>query len=82
MDGHVINCMIFGGKCIKKLLKEVKNMSQKTKNIIGWIMYGIGFVMYVVFLNMNDNISQEAWWNTIGACFGVLLFCISGYLRN
>lgn len=57
-------------------------MSRKSKNIISWIMYGIGFMMYVIFLSMNDSISSEAWWNTVGASFGVLLFCMSDNLRN
>ena len=57
-------------------------MSQESKNIISIIVYIIGFVMYVIFLTLNNHISTEAWLNTIGACFGTLLFCLSSRIRD
>ena len=51
-------------------------MKKNIKFIISWIMYIIGFIDYVIFLNLTKSVSDEAWWYTIGASFGVLLFCI------
>lgn len=66
------------------LRKEKKTMrkKEKVKFVVSWIMYIVGFIMWCVFLNMNNNISTEAWLNTIGAGFGVLLFCLSGTVRD
>ena len=52
------------------------------KYILSWIMHLIGFIIYVVFLTMAKGISDESWLYAIGASLGVLIFCISGYLRQ
>lgn len=58
------------------------DMSEKTKIIISFVMYLIGFIIYIVFLHKNNLISWDAWLNTLGACFGVLLFCTSFRIRK
>ena len=52
------------------------------KYIISWIMYLVGFVVYVVFMRLANGISDEAWLYAMGASIGVLIFTISGYLRQ
>ena len=52
------------------------------KYIISWIMYFVGFVIYLVFLRLAHGISDEAWLYVIGASIGVLIFTLSGYLRQ
>ena len=59
-------------------MKKKKNI----KYIVGWIMYFVGFIGYVAFLTASKNISEQAWLYTIGASVGVVLFCLSGYLRQ
>ena len=54
----------------------------KIKYILSWIMYAIGFVMYVVFMELLNGISDTAWLYAMGASLGVLLFTLSGYLRQ
>ena len=51
------------------------------KYVISWIMYLVGFVVYVVFMILANGISDEAWLYAIGASIGVLIFTLSGYLR-
>lgn len=63
------------------ILRKV-NKKEKIKFVVSWIMYIVGFIMWCVFLHMNNNISTEAWLNTIGAGVGVLLFCLSGTVRE
>ena len=58
------------------------NKKEKVKFVVSWIMYIVGFIMWCVFLYMNNNISTEAWLNTIGAGAGVLLFCLSETVRE
>lgn len=58
------------------------NKKEKVKFVVSWIMYIVGFIMWCVFLAMNNNISTEAWLNTIGAGVGVLLFSLSGTVRD
>ena len=52
------------------------------KYIISWIMYFVGFVIYVVFMMFANGISDEAWLYAMGASIGVLIFTLSGYLRQ
>ena len=52
------------------------------KYIISWIMYFVGFVVYVVFMRLLNRISDEAWLYAMGASIGVLIFTLSGYLRQ
>ena len=52
------------------------------KYIISWIMYFVGFVVYVVFMRLANGISDEAWLYAMGASIGVLIFALSGYLRQ
>ena len=52
------------------------------KHIISWIMYFVGFVIYVVFMRFANGISDEAWLYAMGASIGVLIFTLSGYLRQ
>ena len=52
------------------------------KYIISWIMYFVGFVIYVVFMRFENGISDEAWLYAMGASIGVLIFTLSGYLRQ
>ena len=52
------------------------------KYIISWIMYFVGFVIYVVFMRFANGISDETWLYAMGASIGVLIFTLSGYLRQ
>ena len=52
------------------------------KHIISWIMYLVGFILYVVFMRFVNGISDEAWLYAMGASIGVLIFTLSGYLRQ
>ena len=52
------------------------------KYIISWIMYFVGFVIYVVFMRLANGISDEAWLYAMGASIGVLIFTFSRYLRQ
>ena len=52
------------------------------KYIISWIMYFVGFVIYVVFMRFANGINDEAWLYAMGASIGVLIFTLSGYLRQ
>ena len=52
------------------------------KYIISWIMYFVGFILYVVFISLANGISDEAWLYAIGASIGVLISTLSGYLRQ
>lgn len=52
------------------------------KYIISWIMYLIGFIIYVVFLVMANRISDEAWLYAFGASIGTLIFTLSRFLRQ
>ena len=52
------------------------------KYIISWIMYIVGFILYVVFMRLANGISDEAWLYAMGASIGVLIFTLSGYLRQ
>lgn len=52
------------------------------KYILSWIMYIIGFVMYAVFMRMANGISNEVWLYALGSSIGVLIFTLSGYLRQ
>ena len=52
------------------------------KYIISWIMYFVGFVIYVVFMRLANGISDEAWLYAMGTSIGVLIFTFSGYLRQ
>ena len=52
------------------------------KYIISWIMYFVGFVIYVAFLAIANRISNEAWLYAFGASIGALIFTLSGYLRK
>ena len=52
------------------------------KYIISWIMYLVGFVVYVVFMSLANGISDEAWLYAMCASIGVLIFTLSGYLRQ
>lgn len=52
------------------------------KYIISWIMYFVGFVIYVVFMRLANGISDEAWLYAMGASIGVLILTFSGYLRQ
>ena len=52
------------------------------KHIISWIMYLVGFVVYFVFMRLANGISDEAWLYAMGASIGVLIFTLSGYLRQ
>ena len=52
------------------------------KYIISWIIYLIGFIVYVVFLAMANRISDEAWLYALGASIGASIFTLSGYLRQ
>ena len=52
------------------------------KHIISWIMYFVGFILYVVFMSLANGISDEAWLYAMGASIGVLIFTLSGYLRQ
>ena len=45
-------------------------------------MYLVGFVVYVVFMRLENGISDEAWLYAMGASIGVLIFTLSGYLRQ
>ena len=57
-------------------------MNKRTKNIISWVIYGVGLIIWGVFLYMNHNINMVAWLNTIGAGFGVFLLCLSSTIRQ
>ena len=52
------------------------------KYIISWIMYLVGFVVYVVFMRLANGISDEAYLYAFGASIGALIFTLSGYLRK
>lgn len=53
------------------------------KYIASAIMYVIGFIMYVVFLSLIQNqFGTTAWWYGIGCSVGVLLFCMSSYIKR
>lgn len=52
------------------------------KYIISWIMYLVGFILYVVFMSLANGISDAAWLYAMGASVGVLISTISGYLRQ
>lgn len=52
------------------------------KHIISWIVYLVGFVVYVVFMRLANGISDEAWLYATGASIGALIFTFSGYLRR
>ena len=52
------------------------------KHIISWIMYLVGFVVYVVFMSLANGISDETWLYAMGASIGVLIFTLIGYLRQ
>lgn len=52
------------------------------KYILSWIIYLIGFVMFVVFLSLANRIGDEAWLYAMGASIGALIFALSGYLRQ
>lgn len=55
---------------------------KRITNILSWILYIIGFIVFVVFLSVVHNVSEEAWLYAIGSDVGVALFCLSGYLRK
>ena len=52
------------------------------KKIIGWIMYFVGFVVYLVFMRLANGISNEAWLYAMGASIGISILALSGYLRK
>ena len=52
------------------------------KHIISWIMYLVGFVVYVVFMRLANGISDEAWLYAMGASIGISILALSGYLRK
>ena len=52
------------------------------KHIISWIMYLVGFVVYVVFMRLANGISHEARSYAMGASIGVLIFTLSEYLKQ
>ena len=52
------------------------------KHIISWIMYLVGFVVYVVFMRLASGISDEAWLYAMGASIGISILALSGYLRK
>ena len=52
------------------------------KKIIGWIMYFVGFVVYLVFMKLAIGISNEAWLYAMGASIGISILALSGYLRK
>ena len=52
------------------------------KYIISWIIYLVGFIVYIVFLAMANRISDEAWLYALGASIGAIIFTLSGYLRQ
>lgn len=52
------------------------------KHVLSWIMYVVGFILYVVFMRLANGISDEAWLYAMGASIGVLIFTLSGYLRK
>ena len=52
------------------------------KHVLSWIMYVVGFIVYVVFMRLENGISDEAWLYAMGASIGVLIFTLSGYLRQ
>ena len=51
------------------------------KYIISWIIYLVGFVIYIIFLELANGISDEAWLYALGASIGISIFTLSGYLR-
>ena len=55
---------------------------QKIEYILSWIIYFIGFIIYLIFLNKVKDINEQAWAYSILSSFGVVLFCISGELRK
>lgn len=52
------------------------------KTVLSWIMYLVGFVVFVAFMDLANGIGNEAWIYAIGASVGVLIFTLSGYLRK
>ena len=52
------------------------------KYIISWIMYLVGFILYVVFMRLANGISDEAWLYAMGASIGISILALSGYLRK
>lgn len=55
---------------------------QKIKYILSWILYFVGFAIYVIFLNKVNDINEQAWIYSILSSLGAVLFCISGELRR
>ena len=63
--------------------RKDKNMKKNDlKFIVSWIMYFVGFILYVIFMSLANEISDEAWLYAMGASIGVLIFTLSGYLRQ
>ena len=48
----------------------------------GWIMWFLGFIAYVVFLNLAYNIGVEAWLYAIGASLSAVIFTNGIYLKQ
>ena len=57
-------------------------MSEKIKFVVSWIVCLIGFVLWCMFLYKNQNISTDAYLNTVWAGLGVLLFTLSPTIIN
>ena len=50
--------------------------------IAGAVMWAIGFIVYVLCLNLSHNISDAAWLYTIGASLGTMTFIFGISLFN
>lgn len=73
-------------ECFEIVTTSIPNPLQKSSvymnYIISWIMYFVGFVIYIVFISLANGISDEAWLYALGASIGVLIITLSEYLRQ
>lgn len=54
----------------------------KKQNIVRLILCLVGLILYSIFLNLEYNISKEAWLCAIGSNIGVILYCFSIYFNK
>ena len=52
------------------------------KCVLSWVVYAIGFIIYVVFMKLANGISDEAGWYAFGASFGTMIFTLSRCLSK
>ena len=48
--------------------------------IAGAIMWAVGLIVFVLCLNLSHNISNAAWFYTVGASLGTMTFVFGARL--